>query len=98
MEQNFAGFLSTLAHGNNPFVVYNDENSYGELTIYVVVKGGNEYGDDLQSIIIHKWMSIYDPDTDVNAMQYKGQTVKIAQNYNTLTDVCKGLEGIWDEE
>lgn len=99
MEKNFEKFLSMLAHGSNPFVVYNDENSYGEKTICVAVSSSPEYGQDLQkTLITYKFFSTQDEDTGLNVIKYEGCYTESNEGYNTLTYLTKGLEGIEDDE
>lgn len=94
MEQNFEKFLSMLAHGEQPFVVYNDVNSYGELTISIAVACKSEYGKKQKTLTIYKYHSFIDEDTGAMIMRYIGQTVETDEEYNTLSSFVK----VWENE
>ena len=90
MEENFEKYLSMLAHGNQPFVVYNDTTSYGDLNIIVATEALDEQGNK-QGIISRKFFSRTDEDTGLTNICYLGETFEQNPECNNLKDLVELL-------
>lgn len=90
MEKNFEKYLSMLAHGNQPFVVFNDTNSYGDFTINVVTEALDENGEK-KGIITHKFFSRLDEDTGLTCINYIGETFEDTVGCKTLKELVEIL-------
>lgn len=87
MEENFEKFLSLLGHGKQPFIVFNEEDDYGDLHINIALEALDEQRNSY-GVIVHKFFSHTDEDTGITNIKYNGETI---DNNITLTDLLKHI-------
>lgn len=88
MEENFEKFLSLLAHGKQPFIVFNEEDNNGNLQINIVLEALDEQHNSYGTIT-HNFFSHTDEDTGITTIKYNGETIN---NNILLADFIKNLE------